>query len=86
MQWKEVTFILRGRIRKAVLKALDSPKTATIIAKELDTHRSTVSRILGVLDEKGFVLCLDKGEPYNRYYHRTKQGDKALQEINKLQS
>lgn len=86
MNWKEVSFVLRGRVRLNVLKSLDNPKTATIIAKELSTHRSTVSRILGILEANHLVNCLDENEPYNRYYQRTKKGEQVFEATKKIQN
>lgn len=81
VEWEKLRFVLRGKVRKNVLLSFDSPKTATKIADELQTHRSTVSRVLSALEKEGFVVCLDPEEPYNRYYKRTGQGDEAAQEI-----
>jgi predicted transcriptional regulator len=85
VEWKRLTFVLRGKIRQKVLQSLDKPKTATTIAKDINTHRSTVSRVLGLLQTKGFVTCLDEREPFNRYYKRTRDGDLAIKEIEKIE-
>ena len=52
MTWEEVSWVLRGRLRSKVLAALDKPKTATMLSKELQTHRSTISEILIELGNK----------------------------------
>jgi len=78
MEWGEVSWILRGILRTKVLKALDKPKTATILSKELKTHRSTISDILSQLSSKGIVICLDPEQPYNRYYERTAKGNATI--------
>ena len=46
MEWEKLSWIIRGRLRRRVLEVLDKPKTATILSKELKTHRSTISEIL----------------------------------------
>ena len=83
MKWKEVSWILRGRLKHKVIIALNKPKTATILSKEFNTHRSTISDILNQMEKKGMVLCLDPEQPYNRFYKLTKKGEKILKEINR---
>ena len=84
MEWSETSWVVRGRLRKRVLKALDKPKTATILSKELKTHRSTISSILNHMDDREIAVCLDPKQPYNRYYKRTKKGEDLLEEITHL--
>lgn len=84
MKWNIISFLLRGKKRFEVLNNLDSPKTATMIGKVVDTHRSTVSRILSLLEDKGFVKCLDPKEPFNRFYEKTKLGKEALRKAKKV--
>ena len=84
MSWKEVSWVYRGSLRRRVLKALESPNTATNLSKLLDSHRSTISQILIDLEEKGILECLDKDEPYNRFYKRTKKGEEINTEVSKL--
>jgi DNA-binding HxlR family transcriptional regulator len=81
MKWDEVSWILRGRLKRRVLIVLDKPKTASILAKELKTHRSTISDILIQMEEKGIVECLDPEQPYNRYYKLTSKGIDLHKEI-----
>ena len=42
-------------------------------AKEIDSHRSTVSDTFLKFQKRGYAICLDKDQPYNRYYQRTKK-------------
>ena len=84
MEWTNVSYALRGKRRTAVLRRLDHPKTATRLAKELGTHRSTVSRILTALERRNLVRCLDPDEAFNRFYERTDKGEEAVQVIRKV--
>jgi len=84
MKWDEVSWILRGRLKKKVMLTLDKPKTATILSKELNTHRSTISDILNQMMEKKLVVCLDPKQPYNRFYRITKKGEQIKEKINKI--
>ncbi len=63
-------FFKRGKLRKKVLDSLKEPKMATEIAKELKLHRSSVSRILLKLQEKGFIKCLNPNDKNFRHYIR----------------
>lgn len=82
MKWEELSWILRGRLKKRVVMALVKPKTATILSKELKTHRSTISDILKQMQDKEIVVCLDSEQPYNRYYKLTNKGEAVLKKIN----
>lgn len=68
--FKRIIFLKRGKIRKKVLEKLSEPKTATEIAKELNLHRSSVSRVLIDLEKKGFVKCLNSEDKNFRHYVR----------------
>ena len=79
-----ISFIKRGRIRLEILKILDKPKTPTMLAKELCTHQSTVSRALIALEHKKLVECLTPNEKLFRMYKISIKGRKILNEINKI--
>ena len=81
MNWDEISWILRGRLKRKVIQSLDKPKTATILSKELNTHRSTISDILNQMEKKKLVICLDPNQPYNRFYKITKKGMQILNKI-----
>ncbi len=86
MRWEEISWILRGRLKKKLILLLDKPTTATILAKILKTHRSTISYILLQMRNKGLLVCLDKNQPYNRFYELTSKGkliQKKVIELNK---
>jgi len=84
MKWDEISWVLRGRLKQKVIIALNKPKTATILSKELKTHRSTISNILKQMEKRGVLVCLDPNQPYNRFYKRAQKGEKILKEIIKL--
>lgn len=85
MRWKEASWIIRGRLKRKVIFALNKPKTATMLSRELKTHRSTISDILIQMEKKGIVKCLDPKEPYNRFYELTKKGKGVLKEVEKIE-
>lgn len=67
---KRDIFLKKGKLRKEVLSRLNEPKTATELAKEMDKHRSSVSRILLELERKGFVKCINPEDKSFRHYVR----------------
>lgn len=67
---KKEIFLKKGKIRKRVLDVLDKPKTATEIAKELNLHRSSVSRTLLEMQKKELVKCINPNDKSFRHYVR----------------
>ncbi|MFA4877028.1 MAG: winged helix-turn-helix domain-containing protein [Methanoregula sp.] len=76
-----VSFVGRGSVRRKVLKALIKPNSPTELAKQLDIERSTVSRAILILTEKGLVECLTPDERMGRYYRITDMGRKVMDVI-----
>ena len=68
--FKTFLFFKKGKIRKQVLDSLNTPKTATEVAKELSLHRSSVSRVLIELEKKGLIKCLNPEDKSFRHYTR----------------
>jgi len=73
-----VSFVGRGSVRKKVLRALSKPNSPTGLARQLDIERSTISRAILALEEKGLVECLTPDERMGRYYRITETGKKVL--------
>lgn len=76
-----ISFVSRGKIRKKVLSNLDKPLTPTQLSEKIKTHRSTTSRTLLELEERGLVKCITPKEKMGRFYEITKQGNKIISEI-----
>lgn len=76
-----MSFVSRGKVRKKVLSSLDKPHTPTEISQIIKTHRSTTSRAILALEEKGLVKCITPKEKMGRYYQITETGKKVLKEI-----
>lgn len=79
-----ISFVSRGKIRKKVLLNLNKPLTPTQLSEKIKTHRSTTSRTLIELEEKGLVKCITPDENMGRFYELTKQGKKIIEEIIKV--
>ena len=65
---KQEIFLKKGKLRKEVLRSLDKPKTATEISKELNKHRSSVSRVLLELEKRGLIKCINPEDDRFRHY------------------
>jgi len=76
-----ISFVSRGKVRKKILFNLNKPMTPTELSEKIKTHRSTTSRSLLVLENKGLVKCITPKEKMGRYYDITSQGKKILEII-----
>lgn len=81
MMFHLVSFVGRGSVRRKVLKALLKPNSPTELARQMDIERSTVSRAILQLVEKGLMECLTPDERMGRYYRTTEIGRKVLDVI-----
>ena len=85
IDWNDISFIVRGKHRKTILKLLDNPKTPTQIKIETKLHFNTVSRTLIELEKKGLVKCLTPHQKLARFYQITDKGKKLLSNLTKIQ-
>ncbi|MBI2044877.1 ArsR family transcriptional regulator [Candidatus Pacearchaeota archaeon] len=77
-----ISFILRGKRRKTVLKCLNSPKIPKDIATECNLSISNVSNTLPELVKKGLVKCKNPKDHYYKYYELTNLGNNLLKKLN----
>ena len=61
-------FLKKSQLRKEVWNNLDKAKTATEIAKELEKHRSAISRVLLDLERAGYAKCVNPEDKSFRHY------------------
>jgi len=73
-----VSFVGRGSVRRKVMKSLLKPNSPTELARQLNIERSTISRTILALEEKGLVECLTPDERMGRYYRVTETGKKVI--------
>ena len=76
-----ISFVARSKKRITLLRALFAPKTPTQLAKELNTHRSAISRDLLKLEKRGLAKCLTPNEKVFRLYRISPKGKKILKEV-----
>lgn len=74
MAWEDVSYVLRSKTRKAVLLKLDTPKTPTLLAKELHTSAPNISRALRELLSRKLVESLTPQARSGKLLVATKQG------------
>ena len=68
------SWVVRGKQRRAVLKALDGLKTPTQVKEKTKLGLNNVSDILRSFAEKGVAVCVNEGEKVGRLYRLTKKG------------
>lgn len=61
-------FLKKSKLRKEVWEKLTKMKTATELSKELNKHRSSISRVLLDLEKAGYVKCLNPEDTSFRCY------------------
>jgi len=78
---RDIIWLLRGSQRKEVFLSLpDKEFMPNKLRKELNSKLKTtlslreMSRHLRDFENKGFLQCLNKEDPYNRIYVMTKRG------------
>lgn len=76
-----ISFVSRGKVRIKVLKNLLEPHTPTELSQIINTHRSTTSRAILALEEKGLVECITPNEKMGRYYQTSQKGIEVLKKI-----
>jgi DNA-binding MarR family transcriptional regulator len=77
-----ISFVMRGKIRKNVLKSLQKkPNTPTAIAHIINAHRSTTSRAILALEKKGLVKCITPDQKMCRFYQLTDSGKEVLENL-----
>lgn len=79
--WDLISFVKGGKVMTLVLRSLLEPKTPVEISKEINKHRSSVSRAVLAMEEKGLVKCLTPKRRAYRIYQITKKGKDVLKKL-----
>lgn len=75
-------FFARSQLRKKVLYKLNQkPQIASFLAKDLDKHRESISRVFSDLQIKDLAKCKNPKDPHFRYYEITSKGKKILKDL-----
>jgi DNA-binding MarR family transcriptional regulator len=82
--WKDIGFVIKSKNRLKVLELLnEKPQNPTSLARLLDNHRSSISKIVGELSGRGLIECLTPDDKTFRIYHITSRGKHILSETKK---
>ena len=76
--YETLSFLLRGKRRKAVFVSLKEPKIPKEIAIECKVSISNVSNTLAELIKEKYVECVNPNAHTYKYFRLTSKGKKAL--------
>ena len=85
MSWENVSYVVGSKTRKAVLIKLDTAKTPTILATELHTSITNISRALRELQSKGLVECVTPKARVGKIFKVTQEGKNALAKVKEME-
>lgn len=85
MSWQQVSYVIASKTRKAIVLRLESPRSPTLLAKDLNINLANVSRALAELEDKGIVVCLTPKQKVGKIYSLTKKGKHVLAKIKNME-
>lgn len=86
MSWDEVSYVIASKTRKALLPRLETPRTPTFLARDLNINLANVSRALAELEDKNVVVCLTPEQKVGKIYSLTKKGKGILSKMRKMEA
>ncbi len=84
MSWKDVSYVIASKTRKSIVMKLETPRTPTFLAKDLDVNLANISRALTELEKKGTVVCLTPNQKVGKIYSLTKKGKDVIAKMKKM--
>lgn len=85
MSWDEVSYVIASKTRKSILARLDTPRTPTFLARDLNINLANVSRALSELENKKIIVCLTPEQKVGKIYSLTKKGKDVLDKMTKME-
>lgn len=85
MSWDEVSYVIASKTRKAIVSRLDTPRTPTFLAKDLDLNLANISRAITELEGKDIVVCLTPKQKVGKIYSLTKKGKDIVTKVKKME-
>ncbi|MBI3253319.1 MAG: ArsR family transcriptional regulator, partial [Nitrosopumilales archaeon] len=70
---------------KLIITKLETPRTPTFLAKELNFNLANISRALTELENKNIVVCLTPEQKVGKIYSLTKKGKDILSKTKKME-
>ena len=84
MSWENVSFVVSSKTRKTVLMKLETAKTPTILARELNTSIPNISRALRELQSKGLIECVTPKARVGKIFMVTQEGKTVLMIVRQM--
>ena len=85
MSWDDVSYVIASKTRKSVISRLETPRTPTLLAKDLDLNLANISRAITELEDKGIVVCLTPKHKVGKIYSLTKKGKDIAVKVKKME-
>ena len=79
----DYVWVIRGKQRKKIIKALGKAKIPTQIKEETKLSMNNVSDVLRSFQKKKIARCLNPKEKTGRLYKLTPKGMRILEELDK---
>ena len=81
LDYKIISFLIRGKRRRNVLFALQKPRMPKQISDECKISLSNVSIALSELTKKGLIKCITPNDKLFRFYEITGKGKIAIENL-----
>lgn len=81
VEWELYSWVMRGRQRRKILKALNKPKLPTELKNEAEMSLTNVSKILRSFRARDIVKCLTPDNKTGKIYALTVKGEKLREEM-----
>lgn len=85
MSWDEVSYVIASKTRKSILSRLETPRTPTLLAKDLNINLANISRALTELEGGKIIVCLTPEQKVGKIYTLTKKGEEILNKITEME-
>jgi predicted transcriptional regulator len=79
--YKDYSWILKGKQRKKILKVMDKPLIPTQIKEKTDLSLNNVSDILREFRKRELAKCINPKEKTGRLYELTDKGKKLRKQL-----
>ena len=79
--YKDYSWILKGKQRKKILKVMDKPLIPTQIKEKTDLSLNNVSDILREFRKRNLAECINPKEKTGRIYELTDKGKKLRKQL-----
>ncbi len=83
MNIENYSFVVSGKFRKNVFMQLESKKSPSQIAKNLNASTTQVSRTLKQLESRNLIGCLTPSSRMGKIYALTDKGKEVFSDIKK---